>query len=254
MVYGGGTMMRWIQMAGIELKLIFRGIDSIVFGMIMPIGILILITVIAGDSAAGEGGYTFLDSAFASLIAVGICASAFMGIPLTLADYRDKKILKHFFVTPCSPSRLLGVIVACHVVVAALSALSISVVAVLAFGYEMKGNLLLFIAVWLLTLAAMFSIGLLLASVCKGIKTTNAITGLVYFPMLFLSGATIPFELFPDGLQNIASLLPLSQGIRLMKLVSLGQSSEAVLGIVVLLLAITLICCMISVKAFRWEV
>ena len=58
----------------------------------------------------------------ASLIAVGICACAFMGILLTIADYRDKKILKHFFVTPCSPVWMLGANVLCGAVMAILSA------------------------------------------------------------------------------------------------------------------------------------
>ena len=75
---------------------------------------------------------------------------------------------------------------------------------------------------WLLTLVLMFSIGLLMAILCRTIKSVNAVTSLVYFPMLFLSGATIPYELFPKGLQRIANVLPLTQGIKLMKAVSMG--------------------------------
>ena len=71
--------------------------------------------------------------------------------------------------------------------------------------------------------------------------------------MLFLSGATIPYELFPSGLQKVAGVLPLTQGIKLMKAVSMGVELENVWKIVVLLLGITLICTAISVKTFRWE-
>lgn len=65
-------------------------------------------------------------------------------------------------------------------------------------------------------------IGLLMAILCRTIKSVNAVTSLVYFPMLFLSGATIPYELFPSGLQKVANVLPLTQGIKLMKAVSMG--------------------------------
>ena len=75
----------------------------------------------------------------------------------------------------------------------------------------------------------------------------------LYFPMLFLSGATIPYELFPSGLQKAANMLPLTQGIKLMKAVSMGVNLEDVWKIVVLLVGITLICTVISVKTFRWE-
>ena len=166
---------------------------------------------------------------------------------------RNKKILKHFFTTPCSPVWILGSDVLCGAVTASLSAVSVALVSIIFLGYRMRGNVLAFIGAWLLTLAAMFSIGLLMASLCRTVKSVNAVTTLVYFPMLFLSGATIPYELFPDGLQKVANGLPLTQGIKLMKAVSMGNKPDSVGKIVALLVGITLICGIISVKTFRWE-
>lgn len=105
-------MKRFLSLYSIEQKLALRSCDMLIFGVFMPVGILVLISVIAGSKMAGEG-YTYLEGSFASLIAVGVCAMAFMGIPLTIADYRDKKILKHFFATPCSPAVLLLADVLC---------------------------------------------------------------------------------------------------------------------------------------------
>lgn len=245
-------MKRFLKLYVIEQKLALRSGDMLLFGVAMPVGIMILITMIAGNRMAGAG-YTYLESSFASLIAVGICAAAFMGIPLTVADYRNKKILKHFFTTPCSPVWILGSDVLCGAVTASLSAVSVALVSIIFLGYRMRGNVLAFIGAWLLTLAAMFSIGLLMASLCRTVKSVNTVTTLVYFPMLFLSGATIPYELFPEGLQKVASVLPLTQGIKLMKAVSMGWDPDSVGKIVVLLVGITLICGIISVKTFRWE-
>ena len=245
-------MKRFLKLYIIEQKLALRSADMLIFGVAMPVGIMILINMIAGQKQAAEG-FTYLESSFASLIAVGICAAAFMGIPLTVADYRDKKILKHFFTTPCSPVWILGSDMLCSAVTALLSAVSVTLVSVVFLGYEMKGNVLLFMGSWLLTLVSMFSIGLLMASLCRTIKSVNAVTSLVYFPMLFLSGATIPYELFPRGLQRIANVLPLTQGIKLMKAVSIGAELENVWKIVLLLAGITVICSLVSVKAFRWE-
>ena len=245
-------MKRFLKLYWIEQKLGLRSCDMLIFGVAMPVGVLMLIVMIAGSKMAGEG-YTYLESSFASLIAVGICASAFMGIPLTIVDYRDKKILKHFFTTPCSPMWILGSDVLCCAVNAMLSAVSVSLVAVVFFGYQMKGSILAFIGAWFLTMISMFSIGLLMASLCRTVRSVNAVTSIVYFPMLFLSGATIPYELFPDGLQKVAAILPLTQGIKLMKAVSMGIKTDSVFKIVVLLVAITLICTMISVKTFQWE-
>lgn len=245
-------MKRFLKLYLIEQKLALRSGDMLLFGVAMPVGVMILINMIAGQKQAGEG-FTYLESSFASLIAVGICAAAFMGLPLTIADYRDKKILKHFFTTPCSPLWILGSDMLCAGVTALLSAISVALVSVVFLGYEMQGNVLAFIGSWLLTLVSMFSIGLLMASLCRTIKSVNAVTSLVYFPMLFLSGATIPYELFPSGLQKVAGVLPLTQGIKLMKAVSMGVELDGVWKMVVLLVGITLICTLVSVKTFRWE-
>lgn len=245
-------MKRFWKIYLIEQKLALRSGDMLLFGVAMPVGIMILITMIAGQKEAGAG-YTYLESSFASLIAVGICASAFMGIPLTIADYRDKKILKHFFTTPCSPVWILGSDMLCGMGTALLSAISVSLVSIVFLGYEMKGNVPAFIGSWFLTLIAMFSIGLLMASLCRTVKSVNLVTSLVYFPMLFLSGATIPYELFPNGLQKVADVLPLTQGIKLMKMISMGMEIYSVWKIVVLLTCITVICSAISVKTFRWD-
>lgn len=245
-------MKRFLKLYLIEQKMALRSGDILLFGIAMPVGIMILITMIAGSKMAGDG-YTYMESSFASLVAVGICAAAFMGIPLTITDYRDKKILKHFFATPCSPMWILGSDVLCGAGTAVLSSLSVSLVSVIFLGYEMRGNLPAFIGAWLLTMISMFSIGLLMASLCRTVKAVNAVTTLVYFPMLFLSGATIPFELFPEGLQKVASVLPLTQGIKLMKAVSMGIHLDSVWKIVVLLVGITIVCVTVSVKTFRWE-
>ena len=245
-------MKRFLKLYLIEQKLALRSGDMLLFGVAMPVGVMILINMIAGSKQAGEG-LTYLESSFASLIAVGICAAAFMGIPLTIADYRDKKILKHFFTTPCSPMWILGSDVFCAAGTALLSAVSVAFVSVVFLGYEMRGNVLTFMGSWFLTMVSMFSIGLLMASLCRTVKSVNTVTTLVYFPMLFLSGATIPYELFPSGLQKVVGVLPLTQGIKLMKAVSMGVKLDGVWKIVVLLVGITLICTVVSVKTFQWE-
>ena len=65
-----------------------------------------MIGLIAGSKMAGDSGMIYLESSFVAVTSVGICCSAFMSIPITMVDYRDKKILKHFYCSPCSPARI----------------------------------------------------------------------------------------------------------------------------------------------------
>ena len=246
-------MKRFLTFLKVEGKLSLRCPDGIIFGIGMPIGVLLLIAVVAGSQSAGGADYSFLQSAFASLLTVGICATAFMGLPLTIADYRDKKILKHFFATPIRPLMILSVQVVIGMLTAFFSAALVSLLAVFGFGYRMEGNPFLFIGAFLLVMLSMYSIGMILASLCKTVKIANVVTTFVYFPMLFLSGATIPFELFPDTVQKVCNVLPLTHGIKLLKAVSLNTWSEEIWISVALLIVFAVVGCIISVVSFKWD-
>jgi ABC-2 type transport system permease protein len=246
-------MKKFLTLFKIEGKLTLRCMDSIFFGVCMPIGIMLLIGLIAGNTPAYDGAsYTMMQSSFGALISVGICATAFMGIPLTIADYRDKKILKHFFVTPVSPTMLLWTHAFINMLLSMVSALLIYLVATLFFGYEIIGSKLAFVGSYLLVMVSMYSLGLLIASLCRTVKTANVVCSVVYFPMLFLSGATIPFEIFPKPLQFVSGFLPLTQGIKLMKASSLGLETDLMLPLTVLFGSL-IFGILLSIRFFRWE-
>ena len=137
-------------------------------------------------------------------------------------------------------------------VMAVLSTLLLTIAAVVFFGYRMSGNVLVYSAVWLLTMMSMFSIGLMVASLCRTTKSMNVATSLIYFPMLFFSGATIPAEIFPKGLRAVANIMPLGVGINLLKSVSVG-CYDRMAGPVIILLGIAVICGAVAVRSFRWE-
>lgn len=246
-------MKRFLTFLKVEGKLSLRSPDGIIFGIGMPVGVLLLIAVVTGSQSAGGADYSFLQSAFASLLTVGICATAFMGLPLTIADYRDKKILKHFFATPIRPFMILSVQVVIGMLTSFFSAALVTVLAVFGFGYRMEGDPFLFIGAFLLVMLSMYSIGMILASLCKTVKIANVVTTFVYFPMLFLSGATIPFELFPDTVQKVCNVLPLTHGIKLLKAVSLNMWSQEIWISVALLIVFAVVGCILSVVSFKWD-
>lgn len=246
-------MKRFLTLYKIEQKLFLRSGDVFVFNLCMPAVVMLLIGMIAGSKMAGESNMTYLQSSFAAICAVGICCSAFMSIPIVIVDYRDKKILKRLYCSPCSPVRLLLADVMCSAVTAALSAIIVSIVACVFLGYRMEGSVPAFVGAWFLTMISMFSIGLLAASICRTTKMLNVVTSILYFPMLLFSGATIPYELFPKGLQVVADVMPLSVGIRMMKAVSMGVSPENIVRDFIILVAITVVCSTVAVKTFKWE-
>ena len=243
-------MKRFLSMYRVEQKIFFRSPDVILFCLAMPLVVFVVITMITGGENAADSGLTYLQSSYVSLSTVGICCSAFMSIPITVVELRSQGILRRMYCSPCSPARLLACDTICSGVIAALSTLILTVAAVV-FGYRMPGNVFAYIAMWILTMISMFSIGLMVASLCRTTKSMNVATSLLYFPMLLFSGATIPAEVFPAGFRAVAGWMPLGVGIRLLKSVSMGCYN--IIMPVVTLTAITVICGTIAVKTFRWE-
>ena len=244
--------MRFLKMYQVEQKLFLRTPDVIVFNLAMPLVTLIMITIIAGNKAAADSGLTFLQSSYVALSTVGICCSAFMSIPISIVEYRSQGVLKRMYCSPCSPARLLACDTIASGVMAVISTIILTVAAVVFFGYRMSGNIFAYVGAWFLTMISMFSIGLMVASLCRTTKSMNVVTSLLYFPMLLFSGATIPAEVFPAGLRAVADIMPLGTGINLLKAVSMGCYNEVIVPVIILT-AIAVICGAVAVKAFRWE-
>ena len=245
-------MKRFWKMYKVEQRIFFRSPDVILFCLAMPLVVFLAITMITGDKSAADSGLTYLQSAYVALSTVGVCCSAFMSIPITMVELRSQGILRRMYCSPCSPARLLACDTLCSGVIAAVSTLILSAAAVLIFGYRMAGNVLIYIALWLLTMVSMFSIGLMVASLCRTTKSMNVATSLLYFPMLLFSGATIPAEVFPAGFRAIARWMPLGIGIDLLKSVSMGCYDNMAVPVFTLT-AIAVPCGAVAVRTFRWE-
>lgn len=237
-----------------EMKLSLRGMDMFIFAICLPIIVLVMIGIIYGDKPAAPGTeYTFLEQSFGALTTVSICAGGVMGLPLVVSDYRSKNILKRYKVTPVSPFMILLVQVTIYALYAAASFLFLYGTAALFFGYRFHGSLMTFLGGYVLVMVSMFSIGMMAGGIAPNTKIAGVIASILYFPMLVFSGATLPYEVMPAPLQKAADVLPLTQGIKLLKAASLGTDVNRVTIPIIIMLAVTAVCIAVSIKFFKWE-
>lgn len=238
----------------IESKIALRVPDGIFFGVLFPVVIAVILGIIFMGKPAYDGArYTFIEQSFGAVVAFGICATGLMGIPLTISDYRFNKVLKAFKVTPVSPGLLLLVQVIIGFILSVISAFLIFCVFSLFFNYKMTGSLMAFMLSYMLVVLAIYGIGMLIASLAPNLKTANLACNLIYFPMIFLSGTTIPYEVMPKGLQQVADFLPVTQGIKLLKATSLGLPIDNIWFPMVLMFSIFLVTAFLSIKFFKWS-
>ena len=247
-------MNKFLTMLKTELKLSFRGMDMIIFAVCMPVVVVILLGIIYGGKPAFDGAdYTFLEQSFGAVSTIAVCAGGVMGLPLVISDYRQKKILKRFKITPSSPVLLLSVQVAIYMIYSLIALVLIYLVSVLLFGMKLQGAFLPFMGAFFLVMISMFSIGMMVGGVSPNTKIASVLASLLYFPMLIFSGATLPYEVMPAVLQKLADLLPLTQGIKLLKAASLGLPAENVMASLAVMAVITVVCGGISIRFYKWE-
>lgn len=246
-------MKAFLRTLKVELKLSIRDMNMIIFALILPLIVTMILGFVYGDNPAYEGAqYTSFQLSFGAMASFGIIASGVMGLPLVLSDYRDKKILKRYRCTPVSPSFLLVVQVVKYAIYSFAGFAAAGIVAA-CFGYVMPGNFGIFFGAFCLTLVAIYSIGMLVAALAPSTQSAGLICALLYFPMLILSGTTLPYEIMPRWLQIISEILPLTQGIKLLKGTSIGAGIGEIYIPIIVLSALSIICISLSIKFFKWD-
>lgn len=237
-----------------EMKLSLRDMNMVIFAICIPLVVLIILGVIYGNKPASPGAaYTFLEQSFGALTTIAICAGGVMGLPLVVSDYRSRKILKRFKVTPVSPAVILAVQVAIYTIYSVASLILLYIVSALFFGFHMGGSMIAFLGSYLLVMLSIFSIGMMVGGISPNSQTASVIASLLYFPMLIFSGATLPYEVMPSALQKAADILPLTQGIKLLKAASLGLPIENVFVPIIVMVVLAAICIGVSLRFFKWE-
>ncbi|HSC44299.1 MAG TPA: ABC transporter permease, partial [Candidatus Acidoferrum sp.] len=98
------------------------------------------------------------------------------------------------------------------------------------------------------------SLGLVIASVTNTMQETQVLNQLLWLPLIFLSGATIPFTYLSKTVQHIALFLPATYLVHGLKLAIVDNSGPGKLLISLGSLAVWfLLTLFLSSQLFRWE-
>jgi ABC-2 type transport system permease protein len=194
-----------------------------------------------------------MDVSVSAYICMVTAVTGIMSLPLTVSQYRERKILKRFRATPITEGNILFSQVIANIILTLVGISLLLLLGVIKYDVKLYGNPVIVFGTGLLVALAMFSVGLLIAGVSKNGKSATAIANLIYFPMLFLSGATFPYEMLPDGIKTFSNILPLTHGVKLMRGAWFGEPIlDYSLEIAILFFA-TAICTFFSIKFFKWE-
>ena len=245
-------MVKIAYLTWIEWKLYFRNIFKAFSSLAIPVMLLILMGGIYGNKPV-INGFGILDMTIAGYIGIAIAFTGLMSLPVSICQYREKKVLKRFMATPIHPADLLASQVAVNYLVTLLGMAVLILTGLQFYHVRMPGNPAAIFLSFTTATICIFSIGFVIASLCEDMKTANAVSFLLYFPMLMLSGATIPLDVMPPVMKHIAEVLPLTYGIDLIRGAWLGGSNVNFMKDMAVLGGTTVAAVMISFFTFRWE-
>jgi len=247
-------MKAFLRMSITEFRLSLRNFVYMFFAFGFPPMMLLLFGGIYGnDPSPFYNGHGAVDVLTPGYIGMILAVSGIMGLPMQLAEYRQHKVLKRFKATPIST----GAIMIPHFVVnSALCMIGTFILIIagkLVFHLHFSGNILTFIAAYVLSMMSIFSIGFLIAAVAPNNKAASAMAYIIYFPMLFLSGATMPLQIMPKVIVSVSRFIPLTYCVEILQGTWLGDPLSSLGNAIIILAAITVVCTGVSIKIFRWE-
>ena len=176
----------------------------------------------------------------------------FSAIPLVAQ--REKLILKRLGATPLRRWTLVASNVAMRLLVALVQAVLIVGIGAALFSVTIVGNLLLVAALVVLGAITFISLGFVIASYARTEDSANALTSIVQFPLMFLSGIFFPIDFMPDFLRPVATLMPLTYLGDALRQTMVGGSAFAPLPVDVAVLGAWLLGSFaIAARFFRWQ-
>ena len=227
-----------------ELTLALRNGEQVLLTLVIPLGLLVVLTLVPFISVTGRR----VDFFVPGVLALAVMSAAFTGQAIAVGFERQYGVLKRLGATPLPRSVLLAAKTLGVLVVELLQLALIGGVG-LALGWQPHGNVLSVLALVALGTAAFSGLGLLLGGTLRGL-TTLAAANLVWFVLLLLGGVVFPLSQF-GGAADVLQLLPtaaLSHGLR-----SLLTSGDLA-GRDLLALAVwAVVSLTAAARAFRWE-
>jgi ABC-2 type transport system permease protein len=234
----------------VESALLLREPAAVLFTLALPL-VLLALNGAGGNAPRPElGGAGLVDVLVPGYLVYVMATSAIMGLAETLADHRDRGILRRLRISPLRPWQILGAHALTHLAMSAVGAVVLVVVGVTAFGLRLPAAWLPTLLALLLAAASTVATGFLLGAVLPTVRTTQAVAAALYFPAIFVSGALFPREALPELAQRVGDVLPMTYAVRALREAwAEGVVDGVALGI---LAAVTIVATAVAVRTFRW--
>ena len=234
-----------------EAKLLFREPVAWLAAVALPSAILLIFGTLFASAPPdpGLGGLRFIDVFVPSLVVITVGTLGIQTLPIRLATYREKGVLRRLSTTPAHPLRLLTAQLITYLATAVVALALLIVVARVAFDVPFPRDVVGYLAAFVLGTSSLFVIGLLLAAVAPSARVATAVAIPLFFTVMFLGGVYVPRAALPDVLVKIGEYTP--PGVQGLQDAWMGVGPQLVPLLAMAIL--TMVGGALAARAFRWE-
>jgi ABC-2 type transport system permease protein len=203
-----------LRLAATELKLFVREPMVLTFAFAFPVLTVLILGGVFDDDDPNFEGTIPSDYYIAAYIGVVIAAIGLVMLPVHLASYRERGVLRRFEV-----SRYPRWALPAAWILVALAITAVAVAVLLATGHLVYGlpepdDLAGVVFGTVLGALAFISIGIALGMAMPSARSAQGLGMLLFFPFFLLGGAGPPPDAMGDPMSSIADVVPLTHVVR----------------------------------------
>jgi ABC-2 type transport system permease protein len=206
------------------------------------------------EVALTEPGGRYIDFLIPGLLGINLMGGGLWGVGFVVVDMRVRKLLKRFLATPMRRTDFLMALLFSRLIFTLIEIVLLLTFAYFVFDIRMRGDPSAFAGLVVLGGASFAGVGLLVASRAETIETVSGLMNAVMLPMYLFSGVFFSSDRFPEAMQPVIRLLPLTalnDGLR--AVMNDGAGWEAAVRPAAILTAWGVVCFALAFRLFRWR-
>jgi ABC-type multidrug transport system permease subunit len=238
----------FLALTRMRISLALRNKMFIFFSVVMPLGFFFLYCGVFAKGLPRAVAFYL-----GPVLALNVMGS-FWGLSATLVMFREQGILRRFHIAPVTASDMLASSVVANYFLTLPTVLIEILFARLFFHVTNLGNLAGVFVLITIGTVSFASLGLVVASVTNTMQETQVLNQLLWLPLIFLSGATIPLGYMPSVAQRAGLFLPATYLVNslqqsIVNNVSLWSRHTEFISLV----CWAMLTFFLSAQLFRWE-
>jgi ABC-2 type transport system permease protein len=247
-----------IKLSWVEMKLFIREPITVIFTLALPVIFLFVMGGVFGNEAdtLDSGAPVFrgvgpLDYYIPAYFALVMMAIGTVALPVHLAGYRERGILRRLRASSISVWSVLGSQLVVSFVIAVVGSILILICGILAYSPHMPQEVGLLILAFLLGLVSFTAFGFFLGAVLPSTRAAQGLGLILFFVMMILGGAGPPPEVLTGAMDIVGQITPLRHVILILQdpYLGLGWNQNASL----IVAGITVVSTALAARFFRWE-